>query len=70
AEEGTQATHHQRIFRATLKTSIADDRLWEELSRFDRHPAGRSFEQLSQWLQGLVPEYKPGKPASGRAVEG
>lgn len=69
AEEDTQATKHERIYRARLKAMIPEAQLWAALEHFGRDEQMFSRERIIQWLGELVPEYRPatgGMPPSGK----
>ena len=58
AEEGTQATQHERVFQANLKTSVSEDTLWSTLEQF-KNTQNPSKEAALACLQTLIPEYHP-----------
>lgn len=58
AEEGTQATQHERVFQANLNTSVSEETLWSTLEQFkqDQNPTTASALAC---LKSLIPEYRP-----------
>jgi len=57
AEEGTSATHHDKIFVANLR-SVDEKVFWEQLETLRQAVATASIKQA---LQAVVPSYKPYK---------
>lgn len=58
AEEGTQATRHERVFQARLGSKISAGQLRVSLEEFE---AGKinTRQAIIEWLKTLVPEYEP-----------
>jgi len=58
AEEGTQATQHERVFTARLSTLVSEEQLWHALDAYQEGKV-KGKAAIVNWLKELVPEYKP-----------
>jgi len=58
AEEGTQATRHERVFQARLSSAIPEEQLWQAIEAFEQGGL-KSKADIVRWLQALVPEFVP-----------
>ena len=59
AEEGTEATEHERIFIAKLNPGPEGERLTEYLQELERLATAEAHEEIIALLQKMIPTYKP-----------
>ncbi len=58
AEEGTEATKHERVFQAKLNTSATEEDMWAAIEQF-KVSSTISQQAAIDWLRALIPEFNP-----------